>query len=86
MHAAEGDMEAQVTRLQRVRNELAGLRVELAGYREELRLVLDDAAAQGDGDAAALTALTAERGRLYEQYQTLHAELVETLRLLRYPE
>jgi hypothetical protein len=80
------ELQAQVARLQRVRNELADLRAELAGYREELRLVLDTAAAQDEGEAAALTALTAERGRLYEQYQALHAELVETLRLRRFPE
>jgi len=79
-------MEAQVARLQRVRNALAALRVELADYREELRLVLDNAAAQGDEQAATLAALTVERGRLYEQYQALHEELVETLRLLRFPE
>jgi hypothetical protein len=80
------EMEAQVARLQRVRNELAGLRTELAGYREELRLVLANATAQDDAQAASLAALTVERGRLYEQYQALHEELVETLRLLHDPE
>jgi hypothetical protein len=60
--------------------------VELAEYREELRLVLDNAAAQGDEQAATLAALTVERGRLYEEYQALHEELVETLRLLHDPE